>query len=165
MIHAPGAAQLLENQQRNTPGPAARWGADYFISVHLNSDGPEAVGIETLVHKAETVADKWGKLVLKKMVEATNDRDRGIKYRTDLAVLNGTQMPAILVECGFISHPETEAKFRTSDYQRLLAQAIYDGTQEYLADVRYTILYCYDDTIRILAFLHSLQRHENARDD
>ena len=107
-------------------------GADYFISVHLNSDGPEAVGIETLVHKAETVADKWGKLVQKKMVEATNDRDRGIKYRTDLAVLNGTQMPAILVECGFISHPETEAKFRTGDYQRLLAQAIYDGTQEYI---------------------------------
>ena len=63
------------------------------------------------------------------MVEATNDRDRGIKYRTDLAVLNGTQMPAILVECGFTSHPETEAKFRTGDYQRLLAQAIYDGTQ------------------------------------
>jgi N-acetylmuramoyl-L-alanine amidase len=133
--------------------------------VHLNSDGPEAVGIETLVHKAGTVADKWGKLVQKKMVEATNDRDRGIKYRTDLAVLNGTQMPAILVECGFISHPETEAKFRTSDYQRLLAQAIYDGTQEYLAYIRYTIIYCYDDTIHILAFLHILQRHENARDD
>jgi N-acetylmuramoyl-L-alanine amidase len=49
-----------------------------------------------------------GKASAKEMVEATNDRDRGIKYRTDLAVLNGTQMPAILVECGFISHPETE---------------------------------------------------------
>jgi hypothetical protein len=45
---------------------ANNWGADYFISVHLNSDAPEAVGIETLVRKAGTVADKWGKPVQKK---------------------------------------------------------------------------------------------------
>ena len=67
-----------------------------------------------------------------KLVGLTGDRDRGIKERNDLAVLNGTDMPAVLVETGFISHPETETKLKTPDYQYLLAEAIVAGINEFL---------------------------------
>ena len=41
-------------------------------------------------------------------------------------------MPAILVECGFISNPEQEKLLRQPEMQKKLAQAIADGVLAYL---------------------------------
>jgi N-acetylmuramoyl-L-alanine amidase len=109
---------------------ANKWGAHYFVSVHLNSFSTDASGIETLY------ASEKGKLlaapVQEAMVAATGDVDRGLKYRDDLYVLNGTNMPAILTEGGFISHPPTEEKLKTDDYRTLLADAMALGIAGYL---------------------------------
>lgn len=109
---------------------ANNWGADYFVSVHLNSDGPSAVGIETL-YKTEN-GKKLATPIQEEMLKQTGDTDRGLKLRENLAVLNGTRMPAVLAEVGFISHPATEAKFRTDDYRKLLATSITYGIAKFL---------------------------------
>jgi N-acetylmuramoyl-L-alanine amidase len=99
--------------------------ADYFVSIHCNSNGPDAVGIETLYK-----SDKGKRLagpVQEHLIAATGDRDRGLKQRNDLYVLNGTNMPAIMAEIGFISHPDTESKLRTDDYKHKIVKAIFDG--------------------------------------
>jgi len=109
---------------------ANNWGADYFVSIHLNSDGPSAEGIETLY-----VSDNGKKLadpIQTSMVTMTGDRDRGLKYRSDLYVLNGTKMPSALAEAGFISNPETELQFRTNNYRTLVAQSIGLGIVNFL---------------------------------
>lgn len=106
------------------------WGADYFISVHCNSDGPSAVGIETLYKTSD--GKSLAEPIQHHLVLATGDTDRGLKYRYDLYVLNATLMPACLIELGFISHPQTESKLKTDDYQRLLAEAITAGLREFL---------------------------------
>jgi len=103
--------------------------ADYFVSVHANSNGPSAVGIETLYKSAgKLLAEK----VQRRLIIATEDVDRGLKQRSDLYVLNGTAMPAILPEIGFISHPATERELYDSAYQGLIAEAIRDGIVEFL---------------------------------
>lgn len=109
---------------------ANSWGADYFVSVHLNSNGPTAVGIETLYTSSK--GKELATPVQAAMIRETGDTDRGLKERDDLYVLNGTNMPAILTEGGFISHPETEKKLFTDDYLALLADAISSGILEYL---------------------------------
>jgi N-acetylmuramoyl-L-alanine amidase len=106
------------------------WGAHYFISIHCNSDGPDAVGIETLYK-----TDKGKAIALPiqaALILATGDHDRGLKPRSDLYVLNGTYMPAILPEIGFISHPDTEKKLRDSAYLDLIVKAIHDGILKHL---------------------------------
>jgi len=104
--------------------------ANYFVSVHANSDGPNAVGIETLYKttKGKALAEP----VQRHLIKATGDVDRGLKQRSDLYVLNGTGMPAILAEVGFISHPATERELYDSAYQELIAQAMRDGIVEFL---------------------------------
>lgn len=99
--------------------------ADIFVSVHCNSDGPSAVGVETLykTERGRALAEP----IQKALLTATGDVDRGLKLRNDLAVLNGTSMPACLAEVGFISHPDTEQKLRTASYQQLIANAICNG--------------------------------------
>jgi N-acetylmuramoyl-L-alanine amidase len=106
------------------------WAADYFVSVHCNSDGPSAAGIETLY--ASDKGEALAKPIQETLVAVTDDTDRGLKYRSDLYVLNGTHMPAALVEIGFISHPDTEALLKTSDYQKLVAEAIVAGIAKHL---------------------------------
>ncbi|MEY4767228.1 MAG: hypothetical protein RI907_3901 [Pseudomonadota bacterium] len=49
------------------------------------------------------------------------------------AVLKAPDIPSILVETGFISNPEEEAKLKDSDYQEQLAQALLSGIQRYFA--------------------------------
>lgn len=108
---------------------ANEWAADYFLSIHCNSDGEEAVGIETLF--ASQAGLDLALPIQDALITRTGDRDRGVKERNDLYVLNGTQMPAVLVETGFISNPQTEAKLATNDYQFVLAAAIMEGLAKF----------------------------------
>jgi N-acetylmuramoyl-L-alanine amidase len=106
------------------------WAADYFVSVHCNSNGPSAAGIETLYASAN--GEALATPIQEMMIAATDDTDRGLKYRSDLYVLNGTHMPAVLAEIGFISNPETEGLLNTDHYRRLIADAITGGIAKFL---------------------------------
>lgn len=58
-------------------------------------------------------------------------RDRGVR-QAPFRVLMGATMPAILVEVGFISNPDEEAKLRTPDYRDQVAEAISGAVREFL---------------------------------
>ena len=101
---------------------AKQLGADLLISVHINSAGSEAEGIEVLYKTQKSLAEK----VCKEMVEATGARNRGAKQRTDLGVLNGFDR-SILIECGFISNPKEAQLMRQKDYKKKLVKGIVKG--------------------------------------
>lgn len=63
-----------------------------------------------------------------------NGRDLGVKQAPFL-VLIGAEMPAILIETGFISHPAEERKLADPKYRAHLARAILAGIKEYIAVV------------------------------
>jgi N-acetylmuramoyl-L-alanine amidase len=109
---------------------ANNWEADYFISIHCNSDGSTAVGIETLY--ASDLGEELAAPIQKALITATGDVDRGLKHRSDLYVLNATSMPAILAEVGFISHPATEEKLDTDEYRDIIVEAIVEGLCRFL---------------------------------
>jgi N-acetylmuramoyl-L-alanine amidase len=48
------------------------------------------------------------------------------------AVLHRTTMPSVLVETSFISNPQEEARLRTRQYQRALAQGMLQGLRRFL---------------------------------
>ena len=106
---------------------ANRNNADLFVSVHLNSATSSADGIETLYRNSKTFAND----IQTEMINATGARNRGIKQRTDLAVLNGSKMPATLVETGFISNGNESSKLATTSYQDKLATSITKGIAKY----------------------------------
>lgn len=101
-------------------------GADYFVSIHRNASPypNQYTGVETLVYnrygEAARLADN-----INTRLEQVGFEDQGVNERTDLAVLRRTQMPAVLVEVGFIN---TDADNSLLD-QRFddVAEAIADG--------------------------------------
>jgi N-acetylmuramoyl-L-alanine amidase len=53
----------------------------------------------------------------------TGVRDRGVR-QAPFRVLMGATMPAILIEAGFISNPEEEARFKNEEYKQKIVEAI-----------------------------------------
>lgn len=106
---------------------ANSWGADIFISLHNNAaENPRATGNEALVYgPGSTVAIALGENILEQLTLTTGLRNRGIVYRPGLYVLKETEMPAVLVEMGFISNPDDADLLVNSPY--LFSTGIYRG--------------------------------------
>ena len=109
---------------------ANRWGADYFISLHTNAaSSPSAGGSEAYVYARGTPAFGFAEDILTNLTNVTGLRDRGVQARPGLYVLRKTQMPATLVELGFITNPRDAALMR--DEPGLFAEGIYRGIKEF----------------------------------
>jgi N-acetylmuramoyl-L-alanine amidase len=109
---------------------ANRWGADYFISLHTNAAAsPSASGSEAYAYARGTPAFAFGEDILENLTAVTGLRNRGMQARPGLYVLRRTQMPAVLVELGFITNPGDATLMR--DAPGLFAEGIYRGIQEY----------------------------------
>jgi N-acetylmuramoyl-L-alanine amidase len=65
------------------------------------------------------------------LIARTGARDRGIK-QSPVLVLNQARTPAILVEVGFITHPEEGPRIGSSSYQDTLARALTAGIVSFL---------------------------------
>jgi hypothetical protein len=93
---------------------------DLDVSIHLNAFDHSAHGVEVLYLTQSSLASK----VSAAIAEAGGFTNRGGKKRTDLAFLNGTEEPAILLECWFCDH--------TGDCQS--ADAKHDAIAEAIAE-------------------------------
>ena len=60
------------------------------------------------------------------MVAKTGARDRGIKENY-FYVIRNAQSPAVLVEIGFVNHPEEGELLATDEYRDKLAEGLFDG--------------------------------------
>ncbi len=111
---------------------ANSWGADYFVSIHTNaSTQSSANGTEVLVYRIPSTASNLAEDILREVTEITGLKSRGVKARPGLYVLRKTNMPAVLVELGFISNP-SDANLMANN-PSLFAQGIYRGILDYLS--------------------------------
>ena len=109
---------------------AAEWGADYFISLHINSYGePSVDGIEVYTATTEGEQYELGKKLLNGLLDSTQLDDRGMRDGSHLRVLKNAKMPAVLLEMGYISNLNDATLLDESP--ELFAQGIYNGIQAY----------------------------------
>ena len=110
---------------------ANSWGADVFLSLHTNASlNDSATGTEALVYSKDGgVADRLAGRIVDELSRTTGLRNRGVIARPGLYVLRRTNMPAVLVEMGFITNP-TDADLMVNSPD-LFARGIYRGILEY----------------------------------
>jgi len=70
-------------------------------------------------------------LVQDRLVSRTGAHDRGVRQNL-FYVIRNSRIPAILVELGFITHPEEGRRLTEADYQAELADALSDGILTFL---------------------------------
>lgn len=109
---------------------ANTWGADILISIHANASGDgwsTAHGIESFVYITQPAASlKLAKHVQQALVEKTGLADRGVKTG-NLHMLRESNMPAILVECGFMTNRREAELLKSDSFRMACAEAIISG--------------------------------------
>ena len=104
---------------------------DYTVSIHNNSaSNTSASGIETLYNHRAARSPILAGNIQKELISATGMRDRGLKVRDDLAILNGTKMPTCLVEAGFLSNVNDANELKNPEFINKVAIAIAKGIME-----------------------------------
>ncbi len=108
---------------------------DAFVSIHHNAftgTWNNATGVEVFVDKKSTEADRrLAEAILTRLVDYTGMYNRGLKAE-NWAVINQNQIPAVLVEGGFMDGT-SDYRYITSDTgQTAYARAVAEGLIEFL---------------------------------
>lgn len=102
-------------------------GADYFVSIHRNSSPypNQYTGVETLVYNRYGEAARMAANI-NYQLEQVGFINQGVNERPNLVVLNSTQMPAVLVEVGFINTDADNVLFdeKFEEIARAIAEGI-----------------------------------------
>lgn len=109
--------------------------AAIYVSIHYNAGGGE--GIETYYVKGSAKGKRLAELVHRNVIQGTKQKDRGVKVG-NWWVLRKTDMPAILVEYGFMDDPKLIEARRMINvaYQKECARETAKGICAYFG-VRY----------------------------
>ena len=107
--------------------------ADLVISVHLNSfTQSQYYGAQTF-YKNKCEESKAAAEIIQQNLRNFLDKnnDRVPQSKRDVKVIDNSNTPIVLVECGFVSNPEEGKLLSTPQYQEKVAWAIYAGIIEY----------------------------------
>lgn len=109
---------------------ANEWPADYFISIHGNSNPNPAInGTEVYLYKYNTQAQWLAQQIMESITSIVGTKNNGIRLNPGLFVLRRTQMPSLLIELGYLTNSSDAEKLR--DQQNQFAYAIYQGILKY----------------------------------
>lgn len=109
--------------------------ADLFISIHQNSyiDDSTVSGIEVYYNEStKTESDEvLAQFIQTELVETTGARDRGIRAYDELVVTRKTEMPACLVESGYMTNKSELSLLQSDAYQYKLVTGMVNGINQF----------------------------------
>lgn len=99
----------------------------------MNSFGDQKVsGLHIFYDKNHPEIEGLAKSIQNKMGEVTGAEMHAVKTADErLFLMKNPPMPAILVECGFLSNPDEEKKLASDEYQSKIAWAIASAIENY----------------------------------
>ena len=109
--------------------------ADVFISIHMDKfTESKYSGAQVFYSQNSEESKTLGENIqqsLRDNLDPNNTREAK-RNEAGIYILKNANVPAALVECGFLSNPEELEKLKTDEYQQALADAIYKGIKEFM---------------------------------
>lgn len=109
-------------------------GADLYISIHQNaSEYGSAQGIEVWYQEKKGIGQdrRLALLIGQQTIRNTGAAEREFQGDSQMYGVVHTDMPACLIETGFLSNKEERQKLVTAEYQEQIAQGIAQGVEYY----------------------------------
>lgn len=110
------------------------------VSIHLNSFMqdrsvrgaqafyPSGPAEQAVLDESKLLAE----IIQEKLIEGIADgNDREALVKRDVLMFKNPTVPMVIVECGFLSNPEEANLLEQEEYQRKLAEFIYEGIKSY----------------------------------
>jgi N-acetylmuramoyl-L-alanine amidase len=107
--------------------------ADIFVSIHQNSFVNAGVhGAQVFYFNQSDDSEKLGDCIQTQLKEFADPTNKFLpKPNANYYVLKQTAMPAVIVECGFLSNSSDRKKLSTDEYQEKVAWGVYLGIVDY----------------------------------
>ena len=114
--------------------------------VRLHADGSESKsvsGVSMLIPSRKRISTGYltediiaesrraGEYILADVCALTGASNKGIAERADMTGFNWSCVPVVLIEMGFMTNPEEEAKLVTDEYQQKIISGIISGLEKY----------------------------------
>jgi len=132
-----------------------------FVCIHFNSAGRVgADGIETYFYGRDSLP--LASAVHHFVAGGAPSPNRGVRRR-GYYVLRKTRVPAVLVECGFLTNPTEAAYIQRSSYRQKLAEEIAAGVRTRLTGVATIPLQPYIDQTKVSSSKRSRSKHSRKR--
>lgn len=98
------------------------------VSIHQNSYQDEQIcGAQVFYYSHSEEGKRMAEIMQKALLMVDEDNTRQAKANDTYYLLRRTEVPTIIVECGFLSNPEEAANLIDPKYQKKMAEAIAEG--------------------------------------
>lgn len=118
-------------------GLANKSKADLFISIHNNSavSGTFSSRNGTMVlynqnDTSEFSSKRFAEICLKNVMASAGSNRRGLGKGSNVHIVRNSQVPVALIEVGYMTNLEELEKLQTKEYQKLVAQGVYNAVME-----------------------------------
>lgn len=103
------------------------------VSVHQNSyHEPDVSGAQVFYYSHSAEGEEAAKIMQEAFLSVDPENTRQAKANDSYYILKRTEVPTIIVECGFLSNPEEAELLTDEEYQKKIADAITAGVEKYL---------------------------------
>lgn len=115
---------------------ASSEGVDLMVSIHQNAFPKASVrGAQVFYFKKSEESKLLAECIQNRLKELDTANTRVAKANSEYYILKDSKVPAVIVECGFLSNPEEERRLKTDEYQDKLAWSIYLGINDYFQEI------------------------------
>ena len=106
--------------------------AELFLSIQCNAvPNHDLRGAQTFYYPDSKQGKLLAETIQARFVKTLKNTDREAITLSSAYIMSKLEIPAIMVEVGFLSHPEEEALLRDDAYQEKITAAIYGGILDY----------------------------------
>ena len=110
--------------------------ADIYVSVHMNYyTDSQYSGWQTFYQSKSENSKRLATIIQQSLNENIGQNKRIPMAIKGVYIMDKVQIPAVIVECGFLSNPEDETLLSDKAYQKRIAGAICDGIVDYYRNV------------------------------
>jgi len=103
---------------------------DLAVSIHQNSyTDPEVSGAQTFYYSESEEGRLYAELIQNQLLEFDKTNHRQAKANNNYYLLTRTEVPAVIVECGFLSNEKEAVKLSDHTYQEEISKVIVDGIE------------------------------------
>jgi len=104
-----------------------------LVSIHQNYFAEEKYSGAQVFYSDHPQGRSLAECIQSTLVQHLNPgSNRNIKKAEGIYLMEHANCPSVLIECGFLSNPEEEAKLRNSEYQKALSCVIATALSQYV---------------------------------
>lgn len=103
------------------------------VSIHQNSyRGENVFGAQVFYYKTSAEGQKAAQIIQEALQIVNPENTKKIKGNDTYYLLKKTEVPTVIVECGFLSNYDEAQKLVTEEYQQKIAEAVTEGILQYI---------------------------------